>query len=146
MTDAFDYVKANGLCKESDYKYTGRDGTCKKDQCTAVTVVTSYENVKPGDKEAMKEADTIEPVAIAVAASMKWQFYMGGILKCNFPGALNHGVELVGHNFEANDDGYWLVKNSWGTGWGEKGYIRLNGKDSHSACKALDDASYATAS
>ena len=111
-----------------------------------MTKVISYQHVEAGSVDAMKEADTVEPVAVAVAASLRWQFYMGGILKCALAGALNHGVELVGHAFQEGETPYWIVKNSWGSGWGEKGYIRLNGKDSNSACKMLDDADFAQAS
>lgn len=59
-------------------------------------------------------------------ANFWWQFYFGGIAKpCN-PGTkdteLNHGVLAVGFN---DDEGYWIVKNSWGSSWGESGYIRM---------------------
>jgi len=67
----------------------------------------------------------VRPVAIAVAAdSLYWGFYKSGILsQCTQ--TVNHGVNLVGV-FQNTTQSYWIVKNSWGTGWGEKGYIRIN--------------------
>ncbi len=58
------------------------------------------------------------PISVAVDAS-DWSTYSSGVFnECD--SSLNHGVLLVGSN-----DQYWKIKNSWGTSWGESGYIRL---------------------
>merc|ERR1712203_859805 len=64
------------------------------------------------------------PVAISLAAgSFGWQLYGGGVLsKCDCD--MDHAVQLVGYGTEAGKD-YWLVRNSWGGSWGEKGYVRI---------------------
>merc|ERR1712072_1156556 len=62
------------------------------------------------------------PQAITVAAE-PWQMYGGGVFSgCTGASGstLDHGVQLVGYTQD-----YWIVRNSWGAGWGEKGYIRL---------------------
>ena len=142
MIPAFNYTNKYGICKEDDYKYTARDETCKHDSCTPVTKVTSYESV-PRSREAMQEANNIEPVSVAVDATF-WQFYGEGIFYCFFNFGLNHGVLLVGYDFTStNEEDYWIVKNSWGTNWGENGYIRLSAKSSETACLMLDDAAFA---
>eukprot|EP01063_Lacrimia_lanifica_P028656 TRINITY_DN4228_c0_g1_i1.p1 TRINITY_DN4228_c0_g1~~TRINITY_DN4228_c0_g1_i1.p1 ORF type:complete len:212 (+),score=89.58 TRINITY_DN4228_c0_g1_i1:2-637(+) len=59
------------------------------------------------------------PISIAVDAT-KWQTYSGGVMdNCGGVG-LDHGVLAVGYA-----DDYWVIKNSWGTSWGEAGYIRV---------------------
>ena len=59
-----------------------------------------------------------QPVAVAVDAS-KWLTYSSGIFK-NCDEGINHMVLLTGLS-----DDYWRCKNSFGTTWGEQGYIRL---------------------
>ena len=75
------------------------------------------------------------PVSIAIDASpQSFQFYSEGVYSekdCDFwgPAGLNHAVLAVGYGNEPDTytplgRDYWLVKNSWGTGWGEDGYVR----------------------
>ena len=69
------------------------------------------------------------PLSVAVDAT-GWQFYTGGISDPNSCSKnfddLNHAVLLVGYGVD-NTTGteYWILKNSWGKNWGEKGYMRL---------------------
>lgn len=67
-----------------------------------------------------------QPVSLATDASgVTFQFYMGGVFKGDCGTELDHGVTAVGCG--KTDDGtkFWLVKKSWGSGWGEEGYIRI---------------------
>merc|ERR1719230_867625 len=63
------------------------------------------------------------PLSVAVDAT-SWQTYTGGILKNCRSTQVDHGVLIVGYGTDAGTD-YWIVKNSWGTTWGEQGYIRV---------------------
>ena len=65
------------------------------------------------------------PVSIGVdAASTGFRFYKSGIIKRWCGSDIDHAVLLVGYGTEKGVD-YWLVKNSWGPSWGEKGYLRI---------------------
>jgi len=74
--------------------------------------------------------NSVAPLSIAVAAN-DFQTYDSGILECYYT-QLNHGVLLVGYGTEAGKD-FWIVKNSWGANWGEKGFVRVS-TDASSNC------------
>ena len=125
MDDAFTYAESTAMDTEASYPYLAKDGTCHADKGTAVAKVTSFQDVTPNDPVALMNAVAEGPVSIAVdAAALGWQLYHGGILKSLCGTDLDHGVLLVGYGTESGTD-FWIVKNSWGTTWGEKGYIRI---------------------
>jgi len=70
---------------------------------------------------------TVGPVAVAVDAST-WHNYESGIFNgCDYNANIdvNHVVVLEGYGHDDVLGDYWLIRNSWGTGYGENGYIRL---------------------
>jgi len=128
MDNAFNFVVANGgICTESSYPYKAVDGTCQTTCKNAVTI-SSFKDVTSGDEDALMKAATLGPVSIAIEADQQvFQFYSGGVLADPACGTqLDHGVLVVGWGTDT-DAGldYWIVKNSWGAGWGEQGYIRM---------------------
>ena len=129
MEGAFKYVIEHGQCSLASYPYTAKDGTCKT--CSAVAHVSSCSDVKPNDQISLKGAVAQQPVAIAIEADTRYfQSYSGGVLTSSSCGtSLDHGVLIVGYGAENGID-YWLVKNSWGTSWGDKGYVKIARSDS----------------
>jgi C1A family cysteine protease len=142
-TNSFEYIHQNGICKESDYKYTARDGKCKK--CSTVTKVDSFVDVTPNSEEDLLKAVSQQPVSVAIEADQSvFQFYSSGVMDSTSCGTnLDHGVLLVGWG-ESDGKPYWKVKNSWGSSWGDDGYILLarNVEKTEGQCGIAMMASY----
>jgi len=126
MDTAFQYIETNPLMLESDYPYTARDGTCKYQKAKGVGKVKSYKDVSPdGTGASLKAALQKGPVSVAVEADQTaFQFYHTGVVTKGCGSQLDHGVLAVGYG-NLNGQDYFLVKNSWGPSWGDKGYIRI---------------------
>lgn len=125
MGSAFQYVIDNkGIASETAYAYTGALGTCKTTVAKTFTSVTSYSYVTQNSSTAMLTAIAASPVSVTVQASTSYfQLYKSGIFNDTRCGTtIDHAVLAVGYNQTA---GNYLIKNSWGTTWGESGYIRL---------------------
>jgi len=128
MEGAFKYIVEHGQCALSAYPYTSgvtkTEGTCQK--CSTVAHISSCSDVKPNDQISLKGAVAQQPVAIAIEADTRYfQSYSSGVLTSASCGTnLDHGVLIVGYGNEKGID-YWLVKNSWGTTWGDNGYVKI---------------------
>jgi C1A family cysteine protease len=130
MDNAFSWIEKNGgLCYEEDYKYVSGetrtaevcDKSCEIDEKSEIK---SYTDVKKSSDEAMMTALMQQPVSIAIQADQKdFQLYKSGVFTGSCGTKLDHGVLVVGYGNAGED--YYLVKNSWGTSWGENGYIKL---------------------
>ena len=75
----------------------------------------------------MQELVASQPVAVGVEADSDFKQYMSGVYtgSSSCGQNLNHAVTVVGYGTDGGGQDYWLVKNQWGTGWGEAGYMRL---------------------
>ena len=142
MDSAFNYVKDHGICTEKEYGYNARDGTCKN--CTVITKIDSFVDVTPNSESALKQAVSLQPVSVAIEADqMSFQFYSSGVLTSSCGSNLDHGVLVTGYG-TLNGVDYWKVKNSWGSSWGQEGYILLsrNVKQASGQCGILSEPSY----
>jgi len=139
---AYNYVKrAGGIETEADYPYTssaGTTGTCSYTQSKSVITVTGYTAVS-GESNMASYVQATGPLSICIDAS-SWNSYTGGIMStCGK--RVDHCVQAVGV-YPASTDGYWKVRNSWGTSWGESGYIRL--AYGQNTCAITNDPTYAS--
>lgn len=129
--DAFEYIinKWNGkVMLEDDYPYQAVRSYCLYDKAKAVGHFSSYIVVESGSEtDLAAKCEQYGPVSIGIdATKASFQLYSSGIYDephCNIF-MINHGVGLVGYGTE-DDVAYWIVRNSWGTSWGEAGYIRM---------------------
>jgi C1A family cysteine protease len=128
-------AQKGGLCSGSDYPYTARDGSCKT-SCKAVAKISSSQGGR--GESSLQTALDKTPVSIALDASGGFQSYKSGVFNGPCGTRLNHAVLAVGYNSQ-----YWMVKNSWGTGWGSSGYIYMaRGKN---LCGMSNDMCWPTA-
>lgn len=112
-----------GITFADYYPYNISAPTCntKKNDFT-VTVTNSYRIV---EEQAMIDHVLAKGTLSVCVDATKWNDYRSGIFTdCGTGSALNinHAVNIVGVNV---DEGYWIIRNSWGTGWGENGYMKL---------------------
>jgi len=131
MTSAMDWVikhENGGFMGEDDYPYKPQEGQCKFDASKVKFTIIGYKEIAEGsESDLAAKCASQGPIAIAIDASnWSFQMYSGGIYDesaCS-PYNLDHGVGCVGYGKEGSKQ-YWIVRNSWGEDWGEKGYIRM---------------------
>jgi C1A family cysteine protease len=136
---AFDYVQQNGLCTEDSYPYTSDSGyadSCGSSCSAQDTGITGYSQLS-GEDELLSAIDE-HPVVVAVASGNNvWKQYTGGVVSSCDTSDLDHAVVAVGY-----DSSSIKIRNSWGTYWGEDGYIRLaRSSSSDGTCGVTSDMS-----
>ncbi|CAE7296582.1 XCP1 [Symbiodinium sp. CCMP2592] len=146
MDNGFKYEEQAPVCTEDSYPYLAKNGICKASGCKVgipAHGVTGYKDVKADDEQSLMDAVSKQPVSVAIEADqMAFQLYKGGVLSKTCGTKLDHGVLVVGYGTEDGKD-YWLVKNSWGSTWGESGYVKLErGKPGPGECGIKSQASY----
>jgi len=127
MDAAFKYIHSEGgLCTESAYPYKGTDGTCQATSCgTKYDDITSYTDVTVDNEADLETATAAGCVSVGIEADQSsFQFYSSGVLTGTCGTSVDHGVLVVGYGTTGTQE-YWKVKNSWGTTWGEKGYVLI---------------------
>ncbi|MDD2238158.1 MAG: C1 family peptidase, partial [Kiritimatiellae bacterium] len=132
-----------GISYESAFPYTV-SGSCGTHWNDPRVVFDSWHRIPCGDIEAIKTAImTYGAVDVAVYVGSAFDAYSSGIYEdtrtaCNgspcYYTTANHAVALVGWNDA--DGGYWILRNSWGTGWGEGGYMRIRYTSAVVSCEA----------
>ena len=125
MELGFEFVINNGgLCDNNSYPYVAKQQLCNT-SCDIIpnTNINSCSNIIPNKEKILISYLARQPISVAIQADgMNFQHYKSGIfddVNC-YTGELDHGVLLVGYDEET-----LILKNSWGTQWGEFGYVNL---------------------
>ncbi|XP_033030354.1 cathepsin S [Lacerta agilis] len=144
MEVAFQYIIGNkGIDSEASYPYEAKVGTCHYDPSARAATCSKYVPLPFGDEAALKDAvANIGPVSVGINASLKSFFlYKRGVYddpQCSQ--YINHGVVVIGYGTEEGKE-YWLVKNSWGTSFGDEGFIKI-ARNHGNRCGIASQCSY----
>ena len=153
MPLAFNYVSKYGLCTDQEYPYQAEENKhthCSSLPCHPVpeSFISGCYQITPDNTEQLLNAVSYGPVSVAIEADKHaFQFYSRGVFHSTSCGSdLDHGVLIVGYGTDPESGlDYWIIKNSWGTQWGEQGYIRImRGRDTeypHGVCGIESSAS-----
>jgi C1A family cysteine protease len=141
---AYSYVQsAGGIETESSYPYVaegGQSGTCSFNQQSVAATVSGSSSIS-GETGIYSQLSTAGPVSVCVDAS-SWSSYTGGVLT-TCTNNVDHCVMATGYANYNSQNAYWIVRNSWGTSWGEDGFIWIQiGSD---LCSIGDYATIVTA-
>ena len=142
---ATDDKNVSGIDTEVSYSYQGFDQTCNFSNSSVGATFTNLTRLPQGsDVHLLDAVLTIGPISVAIDAEDDFQFYSSGIFNsrtCSNT-ELDHAVSIVGYGRTSNGTTYYIVKNSWGTDWGQDGYIYWNA-DIPNMCGISQDACYA---
>jgi len=114
-----------GIPDEACFPYRGRGSPCEvcdgwEDRAYKIKGLMSIESTADNFKWAIGEYG---PLSVVIRVPDDWYYYRGGVYSpVTNVGWANHAVLLTGWD---DADGCWIIKNSWGKGWGNEGYARV---------------------
>lgn len=146
MELAFEFIKnEGGINTEDSYPYEASVGSCRYDKKNIGATVTGHKVIQVGNEDdLMKAVASVGPISVAIVVTNSFMKYRSGVFydaTCSGK-EITHAVLVVGYGTENGDD-YWLVKNSWGAGWGDKGYIKM-ARNKNNNCDIATYALYPT--
>lgn len=143
---ALQYVKEHGITLAASYADGEATGDCQTGHAPAIR--TSGFVRLPANKLApLLAAVSNEGPVVVSADATSWSLYGGGVFNgCSRDAAVNHAVLMVGYGHDPGGGtggrDYWLIRNSWGEGWGEDGFIRIERHSSDSGADGYCGTDY----
>ncbi|XP_060702533.1 procathepsin L-like [Hemiscyllium ocellatum] len=140
----FLFIKERGITSEQSYPYTAKDGNCTFNQSDIVATCKGSQRIPSGSEVDLAAAvATVGPISAGIDAEHRsFMLYKSGIFyepRCSTT-KLDHGILVVGYGTE-NQKPFWIVKNSWGASWGNRGYVHM-AKDMDNNCGIASNAVY----
>jgi len=129
INNGYEYIIEHGLSLEHNYPFEGFVNQCRKYH-EPFYYIGDYHIIPENNEKELMYVLSNHPVLVNIQASMPYfRFYKSGIIRANqFKNCgenIDHSVLLVGYGEEKDGTKYWILKNSWGSDWGEDGYFRL---------------------
>ncbi|XP_078391577.1 cathepsin L-like [Cetorhinus maximus] len=127
--NAFNSIcRLGGIMCSHDYRYKAvQQSSCHFKRTKVVTKVRTYHFIQSHEVEMQRWIANRGPIVVTINASAL-KVYKRGILRprvgCCSCNRLDHVALITGYGV-AQGKPYWVIKNSWGKGWGEKGYFRI---------------------
>ena len=143
--NAFNYYESYDAILEDSYPYTARNGSCAySTHRNAGVKVSNYVNTTKRSSSQTMAAIAQQPISVSIEADkLVFQLYSSGVFDSTSCGTnIDHAVALVGYGTEGGQD-YYILRNSWGTSWGEQGYMKIaNTGDGLGICGVQYDPLY----
>jgi len=141
VQNAMTYAGTRGLELEKDYPVTGGQGACQYNDQKVKYVASGYQFVTPNSTDQLKLAIIKMPISVSVEADQDiFKFYKSGVIYWNCGPFINHSVLIVGYQKMGALEAF-IVKNSWGSNWGDQGYVYIstneNANDGCGVCGIL---------
>uniref|UniRef100_A0A915DQQ3 Uncharacterized protein n=1 Tax=Ditylenchus dipsaci TaxID=166011 RepID=A0A915DQQ3_9BILA len=122
---AMNYISNNGLHYDSDYPYTGTSTNCATVNGATIKPDGVHDLNSYSEEQLRTYLYNNGPFSNGFAVGNEFQFYKSGVFNpSSCPTTVNHAMLIVGYG-TSNNTPYWLIKNQYGSSWGESGYIRV---------------------
>lgn len=128
---AWDYLKEPGFILEADYPYQAQNLPCEQRYHDPYIRVLTYQYINTSEDSIKANLMDYGPVACSIGANSNLKEYTGGCYEDPSTTSINHAVVIVGWDDNICPNGSWIVKNSWGSSWGDNGFFTINRGDVH---------------
>ncbi|MDD2717936.1 MAG: C1 family peptidase [Candidatus Wallbacteria bacterium] len=128
--DAAQYFQDKGVALEKDYPYAGHDAECvntatRPYRISGWQIFDNNQETSPAPEKLKQAIEEYGPICCCMVTDDNFSFYKGGVYNHDAQGKINHAVILVGWDDSMGNGGCWILKNSHGTDWGDKGFMYI---------------------